>query len=55
MRHLLRLRYYEGYSCEQAADRLGIGLNAIYKRLSRLHQSLKECIEGKLNAPREAS
>lgn len=54
-RLLLRLRYYEGYSCEEAADQMGLGLNAIYKRLSRLHQSLKECIEGKLDAPREAS
>jgi hypothetical protein len=27
---------------------MGIGLNTIYKRISRLHESLKGCIEGKL-------
>ena len=27
---------------------MGLGLNAIYKRVSRLHETLKECIEGKL-------
>jgi RNA polymerase sigma-70 factor (ECF subfamily) len=47
-RRLLRLRYFEGQSCEQVAERMGIGLNAVYKRLSRLHGTLRECIEGKL-------
>jgi RNA polymerase sigma-70 factor (ECF subfamily) len=47
-RQLLKLRYFEGYSCEEIADRMSIGLDAIYKRISRLHQSLKECIESKL-------
>jgi len=27
---------------------MGIGLNAIYKRVSRLHESLRLCIDGKL-------
>jgi hypothetical protein len=27
---------------------MGVGLNAIYKRVSRLHESLRDCIEGKL-------
>jgi RNA polymerase sigma-70 factor, ECF subfamily len=54
-RRLLQLRYFEGCSCEEAAHQMGIGLNAIYKRLSRLHQNLKECIESKLGPPREAS
>ncbi len=48
-RQLLRLRYFDGYSCEEVAEQMGIGLNAIYKRVSRLHESLKECIEGKLS------
>ncbi len=48
-RQLLRLRYFEGYSCEEVAGHLGIGLNAIYKRISRLHESLRQCIEGKLS------
>jgi RNA polymerase sigma-70 factor (ECF subfamily) len=47
-RKLLRLRYYEGYSCEEVAEQMGIGLNAIYKRVSRLHESLRQCIESKL-------
>jgi RNA polymerase sigma-70 factor (ECF subfamily) len=45
---LLRLRYFDGLSCEQVAEKMGIGLAAMYKRMSRLHVSLKECIEAKL-------
>jgi RNA polymerase sigma-70 factor (ECF subfamily) len=48
-RRLLRLRYFEGYKCEDLAEMLGLGLQAIYKRLSRLHGGLKECIELRLN------
>ncbi len=47
-RRLLKLRYFDGYTCEEVAEQMGLGLNAIYKRVSRLHESLKECIEGKL-------
>ena len=47
-RRLLKLRYFDGYSCEEVAEQMGIGLNSIYKRVSRLHESLRECIEGKL-------
>jgi RNA polymerase sigma factor (sigma-70 family) len=47
-RRLLKLRYFDGYSCEEVAEQMGIGLNAIYKRVSRLHESLKDCIEAKL-------
>ena len=47
-RRLLKLRYFDGYSCEQVAEQMDIGLNAIYKRVSRLHESLRQCIEGKL-------
>ena len=54
-RRMLKLRYFDGYSCEEVAGQMGIGLNAIYKRISRLHQSLKECIEGKLGQPGAAS
>lgn len=53
-RRLLQLRYFEGYSCVEVAEQMGLGLDAIYKRVSRLHESLKDCIEGKLRAP-EAS
>ena len=36
-------------SCEEVAASLGTKLDAVYKRLSRLHQGLKGCIETKLN------
>jgi RNA polymerase sigma-70 factor (ECF subfamily) len=47
-RRLLKLRYFDGYSCEEVAQQMGIGLKTIYKRVSRLHEDLKDCIEGKL-------
>lgn len=47
-RQLLKLRYFEGYSCEEVADQMGLGVDAVYKRVSRLHENLKGCIEGKL-------
>jgi len=48
-RELLKLRYFDGQRCEEVASLLGAKLDAIYKRLSRLHNSLKSCIETKLN------
>jgi RNA polymerase sigma-70 factor, ECF subfamily len=50
-RRILRLRYFEGCSCEEVARQMGIGLDAIYKRVSRLHESLRECIERRLANP----
>jgi len=47
-RRLVKLRYFDGYRCEEVAREMGIALNAIYKRLSRLHESLRQCVEGKL-------
>lgn len=49
-RLLLKLRYFDGYNCEEVARKMGIRLDAIYKRVSRLHESLKNCIEDKLAA-----
>ena len=46
---LLRLRYFEGNSCREVAKKLGTELNAVYKRLSRLHEGLKQCIEHRLD------
>ena len=46
---LLRLRYFEDNSCGEVATKLGAGLNVVYKRLSRLHRGLKECIELRLD------
>jgi len=51
---LLRLRYFDGNSCGEVAEQLGMGLNVVYKRLSRLHQGLKECIELRLDESRVA-
>lgn len=47
-RRMLKLRYFEGCSCADVAEDLGVGVDAIYKRLSRLHASLKQCIESRL-------
>lgn len=47
-RRLLKLRYFDGCSCEEVAKQMDLGLDAIYKRVSRLHLSLKDCIEAKL-------
>jgi len=46
---LLRLRYFEGKSCGEVAEKLGTELNVVYKRLSRVHKSLRQCIEIRLN------
>ena len=45
---LLKLRYFEGYNCIEIAEKIGIELNAVYKRLSRLHHGLRICIEKKI-------
>lgn len=47
-RQLLQLRYDEGHSCEEVGARVGLGLDAVYQRLSRLHRSLQRCVEAKL-------
>lgn len=52
---LLRLRYFDGYSCEEVAEQLDAGLNAIYKRVSRLHHSLKKCIETRIERAAQES
>jgi RNA polymerase sigma-70 factor, ECF subfamily len=47
-RALLRLRYFDGYPCKDVARELGVNLDAVYQRLSRLHRALKRCIEQRL-------
>ncbi len=55
-RELLRLRYEEGHTCEEVAVRSGLGLDAVYQRLSRLHRRLRDCVQGKLGlVPEEVS
>ena len=48
-RELLDLRYTEERSCADIAKLLGMGLEAVYQRLSRLHRALKDCTERKLS------
>ncbi len=48
-RQLLELRYFEGRSCGECAEAIGIGLDAVYQRLSRLHRQLKQCIDRRLD------
>ena len=47
-REMLDLRYFHGLSCIEVAQRTGAGVDAIYQKLSRLHRSLRECMEQKL-------
>lgn len=47
-RRLLELRYFEGRACEEVARAAGLGVDAVYQRLSRLHRALKTCIERRL-------
>ena len=44
----MKLRYFEGMSCGDVAKSLDAGLNAVYKRISRVHQGLKDCVDAKL-------
>jgi RNA polymerase sigma-70 factor (ECF subfamily) len=47
-RRLLALRYEEGRTCQEVADRIGASLDAIYQRLSRLHRQLRHCVDERL-------
>ncbi|MBM4020254.1 MAG: sigma-70 family RNA polymerase sigma factor [Planctomycetes bacterium] len=47
-RRVLHLRYFEERSCAEVSEALGVGLDAIYQRLSRLHRALARCIERRL-------
>lgn len=49
-RRLLELRYFEGHSCGEVAEIVGIKLDAVYQRLSRLHRQLKLCVDQRLGA-----
>ena len=45
---ILRLRYLEGLSCGEIADSISITLDAVYKRISRIQNSLRKCVELKM-------
>lgn len=49
-RRLLELRYFDGRSCQEVAELLGAGVEAIYQRLSRLHRQLKQCVDQRLSS-----
>lgn len=48
-REVIWLRYGEGLSCNEVAQRMGASLDAIYKRLSRAHGDLRKCVERALS------
>jgi RNA polymerase sigma-70 factor (ECF subfamily) len=50
-RQLLHLRYFDGHSCDEVAQRVGASVDAVYQRLSRLHRQLKLCVDQKLTTP----
>lgn len=50
---LLRMRYAEGLTAVTVAKRLKRSADAVYQNLSRIHRSLRECVEGELGG-REA-
>ena len=45
---ILRLRYFEGLSCGEIAESISITLDAVYKRISRIQNSLRKCVELKM-------
>ena len=45
---ILRLRYFESLSCGEIADSISITLDAVYKRISRIQNSLRKCVELKM-------
>jgi RNA polymerase sigma factor (sigma-70 family) len=49
-KRLLQLRYFDGLRCQQVAQRMSLSLPAVYKRLSRLHEGLAQCVQGKMTA-----
>ena len=49
-RSLLNLKYFEGLNGSEISTRIGIDVNAVYKRLSRLHQGLRQCVERKMES-----
>jgi len=47
-RRMVDLRYGDGLSGENLADRLGMRLNAVYVALSRIHKALASCVKLRL-------
>jgi len=47
-RKLLQMKYTDGMTASAIADKLRRTANAIYQNLSRIHRSLRECVEREL-------
>ncbi|MEM9110049.1 MAG: sigma-70 family RNA polymerase sigma factor [Planctomycetota bacterium] len=50
-RKVLELRYVQGLTGQQLADRLGRKLSTAYVAVSRVHRTLHECIQNRLDCP----
>lgn len=53
LQRLLQRRYTEGLSCEAIAQECHEAVTAVYKRLSRVHQQLRQCVQRRLEAEGE--
>jgi RNA polymerase sigma-70 factor (ECF subfamily) len=49
-RHVIVLRYYEGLSCEEAGERLGMPLGTVTKTLSRAYALLRQELKAREGA-----
>ena len=54
-RELLELRYFHALPCKEVALRTGFGVEAVYQKLSRLHRTLRDCVDRTLNLHSEPS
>lgn len=43
-RRLLRMRYFEGHSCSEVAERMQRKIETVYQALARIHKTLRECV-----------
>ena len=48
-RKLINLRYDGNRNCDEVARLMEISLDTVYKRLSRIHQKLRNCVNSKAN------
>ncbi|MBI3856655.1 MAG: sigma-70 family RNA polymerase sigma factor [Planctomycetes bacterium] len=49
-RQLVDLRYRDGISGKELADKVSQPLNTVYVTLARIHRALSECVKGRLAA-----
>jgi len=47
---LLNLRYQGNRKCKEVAQMTGDSLDSVYKRLSRIHMMLRDCLSARLNS-----